>query len=141
LYELSGRDPEQVRHWQQSLASERRLEVPDPLRRQAGLDFASGWIDDATVEQTIRKVHREHGLLIDPHTAVAWEVGRRLREPGETLVTIAPAHPAKFGDVIRTAVGFDPSLPPELAGLMDRGERSIQIPNDYGALLELLLKV
>ena len=141
LFELSGRDPELVRRWQQSLASERRLAVPDHLRRQAGLDFVSGWIDDATVEQTIRNVHREQGLLIDPHTAVAWEVGRRLREPGEILVTIAPAHPAKFGDVIRTAVGFDPSLPPELAGLMDRGEHFIEIPNDYGALVELLLKV
>ena len=141
LFELSGRDPELVRSWQQSLASELRLAVPDHLRRQAGLDFVSGWIDDATVEQTIRNVHREEGLLIDPHTAVAWEVGRRLRQPGETLVTIAPAHPAKFGDVIRTAVGFDPSLPLELAGLMDRGEHFIQIPNDYGALVELLLKV
>ena len=141
LYELSGRDPELVRRWQQSLAGEHRLEVPDHLRRQARLDFASGWIDDVTVEQTIRNVHREQRLLIDPHTAVAWEVGRRLREPDETLVTIAPAHPAKFGDVIRAAVGFDPSLPPELAGLMDRGERVVQIPNDYGALLELLLKV
>lgn len=141
LYELSGRDPELVQRWQATLASDHRLEVPDQLRRKASDDFASGWIDDVTVEQTIRDVHREHGLLIDPHTAVAWEVGRRVREPGETLVTIAPAHPAKFGDVIRTAVGFDPALPPELAGLTDRGERFIQIPNDYGALLELLLKV
>ena len=141
LYELSGRDPESVRRWQEALATDRRLELSDDLRRRASDDFASGWIDDATVEQTIRSVHREHGLLIDPHTAVAWEVGRRLREPDETLVTIAPAHPAKFGDVIRTAVGFDPSLPPELAGLMDREERLIEIPNEYEALLELLQQV
>ena len=141
LFELSGRDPERVRRWQQSLVSDRRLEVTADLRQKAGDDFASGWIDDTTVEQTIRAVHREQGLVIDPHTAVAWEVGRRLREPGETLVTIAPAHPAKFGDVIRTAIGFDPSLPPELAGLMDREERFVEIPNSEGALLDLLVKV
>jgi len=138
LYELSGGNPDRVRHWQETLVREGRLELPDELRQRAREDFASGWIDDPTVEQTITTVYRDHGLLIDPHTAVAWEVGRRLRLPGETLVTIATAHPAKFGDVVRTAVGFDPPLPDELAGLMDMEERIVEIPNDYRALLELL---
>jgi len=141
LYELSGNSPDRVRDWQAALSREGRLALPEELRQQARDDFASGWIDDETVEQTIRSVYREHGLLIDPHTAVGWEVGRRLRQPGETLVTMAPAHPAKFGDVVRSAVGFDPSLPDELADLMDQEERIIRIPNDYETLLELLAKV
>lgn len=141
LYELSGRDPDRVRGWQDTLMTDGRLELSDDLRQRAREDFASGWIDDLTVEQTIRTVYRDYALVIDPHTAVAWEVGRRLRQPGETLVTIAAAHPAKFGDVVRTALGFDPPLPDELAELMDREERIVQIPNDYAALLELLGKV
>ncbi len=141
LYELSGQDPERVRSWQDNLARDGRLELPDELRLKAADDFAAGWVDDTTVEQTIKVVYQDQGLLIDPHTAVAWEVGRRLRRPGETLVTISPAHPAKFGDVVRSAVGFDPPLPDELAGLMDRPERIVKIPNDYEALLELLGRI
>jgi threonine synthase len=141
LYELSGNDPERVGQWQEALKREGRLELSDDLREKARDDFASGWIDDETVEQTIRTVYRNHGLVIDPHTAVGWEVGRRLRQPGETLVTLAPAHPSKFGDVVRSAVGFDPPLPDELADLMDREERIVQIPNDYETLLEFLAKV
>jgi threonine synthase len=141
LYELSGNDPDRVRRWQEALTSDGRLELSDDLRQRACDDFAAGWIDDDTVEQTIRSVYRNHGLVIDPHTAVGWEVGGRLRQPGEILVTIAPAHPAKFGDVVRSAVGFDPPLPEELAGLMDKEERIVQIPNDYGTLMELLGKV
>lgn len=141
LYELSGQDPERVRSWQDTLAREGRLELADELRSKAADDFAAGWVDDTTVEQTIKVVYQDQGLLIDPHTAVAWEVGRRLRRPGETLVTMAPAHPAKFGDVVRSAVGFDPPLPDELAGLMDQPERIVNIPNDYEALLELLGRI
>ncbi len=141
LYELSGNDPDRVGRWQETLKREGRLELSADLRQKARDDFASGWIDDETVEQTIKSVYRDHGLLIDPHTAVGWEVGRRLRQPGETLVTMAPAHPAKFGDVVRSAVGFDPPLPDELADLMEKEERIIQIPDDYATLMELLAKV
>jgi threonine synthase len=140
LYELSGNDPERVGQWQEAIKREGRLELSDDLRQKARDDFAAGWIDDETVEQTIRTVYRNHGLVIDPHTAVGWEVGRRLRQPGETLVTLAPAHPSKFGDVVRSAVGFDPPLPDELADLMDKEERIVQIPNDYATLLEFLAK-
>ncbi len=141
LYELSGSDPERVGHWQEALIREGRLGLSDDLRQRAGADFSSGWVDDATVVQTIRAVYRDHGLVIDPHTAVGWEVGRRLRQPGETLVTLAPAHPAKFGDVVRSAIGFEPPLPDELADLMEREERIVQLPNDYETLLEFLAEV
>jgi len=141
LYELSGNDPERVGQWQKALVGEGRLELGAELRQKARADFASGWVDDAAVEQTIRTVFRDHSLVIDPHTAVGWEVGRRLRQPGETLVTLAPAHPAKFGGVVRTAVGFDPPLPDELADLMDRKESIVQMPNDYATLLEFLATV
>ena len=141
LFELCGNDPERVGQWQEALIREGRLELSDDLRHRAGADFASGWVDDETVVQTIRTVFRNHSLVIDPHTAVGWEVGRRLRQPGETLVTLAPAHPAKFGDVVRSAIGFDPPLPDELADLMERKERIVQLPNDYETLLEFLAKV
>jgi threonine synthase len=141
LYDLSGNDPERVGHWQEALKRDGRLQLSEDLRQKARDDFASGWIDDETVEQTIRFVYRDHGIVIDPHTAVGWEVGRRLRQPGETLVTLAPAHPSKFGDVVRSAVGFDPPLPEELADLMDKEERIVQMPNDYRTLLEFLATV
>jgi threonine synthase len=141
LYELSGGEPDRVREWQATLAQDGRLELSSDLRRTAREDFASGWVDDAVVESTIKTVFQDHGLIIDPHTAVAWEVGRRLRQPGETLVTMAPAHPAKFGEVVRAALGFGPSLPDELAGLVDLDERIMEIPNDYPALVEFLTGV
>ena len=141
LYELSGAEPDRVREWQASIGRDGRLALSEDLRRKAREDFVSGWVDDALVESTIKTVFQNHGLVIDPHTAVAWEVGCRLRQSGETLVTMAPAHPAKFGEVVRAALGFAPSLPDELAALVDLDERIIEIPNDYTALMELLASV
>jgi hypothetical protein len=43
--------------------------------------------------------------------------------------------------VVRSAVGFDPPLPDELSDLMDREERIVKMPNDYGTLLEFLATV
>ena len=129
LYELSGHDPDRVRRLarQHSAVKDAWSCPTNSARRLATTSHPDGSMT-TTVEQTIRSVYREHGIVIDPHTAVGWEVGRRLRQPGETLVTMAPAHPAKFGDVVRSAVGFDPPLPDELADLMDQEERIIQHP-------------
>ena len=63
--------------------------------------FAATWVDNDTCLQTIGRVQREQGYLLDPHTAVAWEAAERLA--GEAPVLIAStAHWSKFAaDVVR----------------------------------------
>jgi threonine synthase len=138
LFELAGGESAQVRRWQADLSDRGHLELDPDQHNTMREEFAAGWLDDAGVSAVIRKVHDRHGLILDPHTAIAWDVGERLRRPGETVVTIATAHPAKFGDVVAKALGFPSVLPPELADLEQRPERYEEIPNDYEALLALL---
>jgi threonine synthase len=138
LFELAGGDPADVRRWQAQLSSSGHLELDPDQHKTMREELAAGWLDDAGVGDVIRRVHDQHGLILDPHTAIAWDVGERLRRPGETVVTIATAHPAKFGDVVAKALGFPPVLPPELADLEQRPERYVTIPNDYEALRDLL---
>jgi threonine synthase len=86
----------------------------------------------------MRTVYEQEGVLIDPHTAIGWEVGRRLQGPGEQLVTIATAAPAKFAEAVEKAVDVTPAMPAELAGLMERGERVTHMAADFAQLRELL---
>ncbi|MDT8368062.1 MAG: threonine synthase [Longimicrobiales bacterium] len=63
-----------------------------------------------------RWAHEEHGVIIDPHTAVGVARALRLREsePGVRPLVVETAHPAKFPDQIRTVLGCDPPSAPHL---------------------------
>ena len=63
---------------------------------------------------TIREVYRETGYVLDPHSAVGIAAARRHRveaREAAPIVSLATAHPAKFGAVIRQELGFEPELP------------------------------
>ncbi len=71
-------------------------------------------VGEEETRQAIRKTYEAGGYVIDPHGAVALAGAQRFRrETGErrTIVALATAHPAKFGDVIREELGFVPDLP------------------------------
>jgi threonine synthase len=50
------------------------------------------------------------------------------------VVTLACAHPAKFPDAVESAIGQRPALPAHLADLLEREERSLELPNDLGTV-------
>jgi threonine synthase len=138
LFELFGRDPDRVDRVQNRLTSAGRIDLSTGERDRVAAQFAAGWIDDRQTEETMRTVYEQEGVLIDPHTAIGWEVGRRLQGPGEQLVAIATAAPAKFAEAVEKAVDVTPAMPAELAGLMERGERVTHMAADFAQLRELL---
>jgi threonine synthase len=136
LFELSGGDPATVRRWQHELATAGRLRIE--AKRQIGEAFGAGWVDDPRVVETIRRVFETHGIVIDPHTAVAWVVGEDNRRPGVAQVIIATAHPAKFGEAVQQALGRTPEMPPEMAALADLPEQVTPIGNSLPDLVGVL---
>jgi threonine synthase len=97
--------------------------------------------DDARVVAEIGEVYRRHGYLLDPHGAIGWLALRDVLEeagPDAAGVFLATAHPAKFREVVEPAIGAPVPLPPALAEALTRPRRSIALPAEYGALLELL---
>jgi threonine synthase len=57
-----------------------------------------------------------------------------LRDRDVPMVTLATAHPAKFPDAVERATGVRPALPPHLADLLVRPERSELVANDLAAV-------
>jgi threonine synthase len=106
-------------------------------------DLAGSRHTDAEVEAAIRDVHREHGYLLDPHTAVGWLAIRAVRgeHPGAPGVVLATAHPAKFPAAVEAALGAAIAVPPALAAPMSRPETVREIAADYAELRRLLLGV
>jgi threonine synthase len=138
LFEMNGRDggltAEQLRRFRAS----GRLSVEDDQRAE-WLDgvFVADRIDDAATIDVIGRTYAATGMLLDPHSAVGVGAVERLRAAGElegTVVTLATAHPAKFPDAVERATGVRPPLPPHLADLFDRPERTTVLPNDLATV-------
>jgi threonine synthase len=55
-------------------------------------------------------VYNATGYVLDPHTAVGVAVGDRLRN-SDPLICLATAHPAKFPDALKLAIGIEPTHP------------------------------
>ncbi len=97
--------------------------------------FDSARFDDAEVATCMKEVHEEHGILLDPHSAIAVAAARAVRlHPDVPMVVAATAHPAKFPDAVEAATGVRPALPEHLADLLGRPERLIALPNDLAAI-------
>jgi threonine synthase len=118
LHALTG-DPATVRDWMGALARDRRFQVDRDTFGAMRRVFLGDWVSNAESLEVIERVWREEHYLLDPHTAVAWEVAERLRGDNPVLV-VSTAHWAKFGaDVFKalTCAAYDAPLPPEAAGL------------------------
>jgi threonine synthase len=75
--------------------------------------------------------------MLAPHSAVGVAAAREhLATHGGKgpMVSLATAHPAKFPDAVERAIGVRPALPPHLADLMERPERSVRLPNSVAAV-------
>jgi threonine synthase len=102
------------------------------------------WGHGATDEETLaamKMIHERYNYIADPHTAVGvlgWEAYKREHpEPAQGLV-LATAHPAKFADVVRRAIGSAPPLPDRLAACLERAKLSLPFPSSYADLKQFL---
>jgi len=135
LFEMNDRDGAVTAAQMERFRATGELAVTGPQHeRWLRGAFAAHRVDDDTTLATIARVHRETGILIDPHTAVGVVAADSCAEPGEAIVTLATAHPAKFPDAVERATGVRPALPEHLADLFDLPEHSVDLPNDLGAV-------
>jgi threonine synthase len=119
LYHLSSQS--QVRGWMDELAATRRFQIDRATFGEMRQVLVGDYVTNDDSLRVIHRVWNETGYLLDPHTAVAWEVSERLRGDNPVLV-VSTAHWAKFGrDVLKalTGVGCPDDLAEEYRGLSE----------------------
>jgi threonine synthase len=140
LFDAYGRDSKAVRALMNSLAQSQSFAVSARALTEIRALFSADRANEAEVAATIRRVHRETDMLIDPHTAVAVAVAEKNGRSQEVpMVVLATAHPAKFPDAVEAACGVRPALPDWLADLPDRPERITPLPPDQAEIERFIL--
>ena len=94
-------------------------------------------VTDAETLEGMREAYGRYGYIMDPHTAVGYVAsGRRAADTGGPVrpsgtgpvVLLATAHPAKFIETVRSALGVEPEMPPALLEAQRGKKVSIRVP-------------
>ena len=117
-----------------------KLTIEDDLLKKAKADFVSARVEDGEILEMVHRFHQENGYLLDPHTAVGVRAAEKnkIQTP---VICLACAHPAKFGEAIRKALGGDPELPDELATLENLETRSKTVRADPETIKKVMLEL
>ena len=96
--------------------------------------FSSESLTEKETKKIIRDTYKNHGVLVDPHTAVGIGVAEKISLEGNTVV-LSTAHPSKFPDVVVETTGIKPELPEKLKYILSKKENYMKyIPRTWHLL-------
>ena len=130
--------------------------------------FASYWTDNDGIMQAIKNCNDKTGYIIDPHGAIGYQAWEEIKAGGLNTcksndyknkglspnvpewaskvdskeavgVILETASPAKFGQIVRDAIGKDPVIPERLEQIMRLPDQAIPMDNDYEKFKSWLL--
>lgn len=104
--------------------------------------FSSSYSDNETVS-AIKEVNQKYNYTIDPHGAVGYlalkDYLKNTSQDSFHGIIVETAHPAKFKDIVESAIGKEIEMPENLAKCLTLEKRSVELPNDYDSFKEYLL--
>ena len=109
LWMLNDGDCAEVARLMDDLETKGRYELNDAAKARLFADFTGGVATPEETEAEMRRMRETADYLLDPHTAVATFVAKRLGYPkdGVPCVVAATATPYKFPETCRRAFGAD----------------------------------
>lgn len=139
LFEANGRDAAALAAQMDGFAWSKTLPLELAQREAIAAMFSA---ERATPEETLaamRWAYESCGEVIDPHTAVGLHAARALAaDPEVPVVTLATAHPAKFPDAVKQAIGIEAALPARVGDLFALEERFETLPADYDTVRDYI---
>ncbi len=139
LYYLRDEDSSLVVKDMEAFSASGSVDLSAFQERVAG-DFVSRSVSEEETLDTIKEYYTEHSYLLDPHTAIGVKAAEGLGERDRPTVCLATAHPAKFGQAVKSAIGSEPPLPPVIAGLEGKESRCQLLAAKSDAIKEYVSK-
>ena len=109
LWLLNDGDSAEVSRLMDDLAAKGRYELNEAAKASLFADFTGGVASPEETEAEMRRMREACGYVLDPHTAVATCVARKLGLGGDgtPVVIAATATPYKFPETCKNAFGED----------------------------------
>jgi len=107
--------------------------------RKISESFCSESLSEEETKSVINDVYKNQGMLVDPHTAVAIGVARKMSLEGN-IVVLATAHPSKFSDIVMKETSIKPELPENLKNILVKKEKYEKFPKDLKKIKNYILE-
>lgn len=95
---------------------------------------------DSQIADAMRSCLEQTGYQLDPHGACGYQALKEGLRPGEVGFFLETAHPAKFKQVVDDICHTDVAIPERLAAFMKGQKCSVEMPNDFQAFKQYLLR-
>lgn len=135
IFDLVDHDGNEVSKRMKQLGETGQFSLTDQEKEMAASAFYPVRVDTHETLAVI-KDYKRHGIVLDPHTAVG--IAAVEKSPYKKVITLATAHPCKFGDAVLKATGEHPELPQVLDGILEKKTRCLVAENSYEAVEQLI---
>ena len=139
LFESSGRDSKTINNIFHEFSKNNLYRFNKRILNDLQSNYSTTAVSNDETLDTIKQIKQKYNYLADPHTSTGLYA---LLEKDANLpwVSLACAHPAKFGNAIEKATGEPPVLPKDLSKLFDKEEKMTILDNNKDILKSLILK-
>ena len=139
LFESSGRDSKTINNIFHEFSKNNFYRFDKKIQHDLQSNYSTTAVSNDETLNAIKQIKQKYNYLADPHTSTGLYA---LLEKDANLpwVSLACAHPAKFGNAIEKATGEPPVLPKDLSKLFDKEEKMTILDNNKDILKSLILK-
>ncbi|MTI11002.1 threonine synthase [Curvivirga aplysinae] len=135
LFELFDRDGEQVKRLMNDFKRNGLYEVSEEILTKAKSLFDAYRVSDERTVEVIQEIFDQTGEILDPHTAIGVEAVITNKKTSSTpTIVLGTAHPSKFPETVKKAIGCPPVLPIYLDHIVAGEEKAIEMENDIEIL-------
>jgi len=96
---------------------------------------------DEQIRETVKKVFKDTGYLLDPHGACGYRALEEGLTPGETGVFLETAHPAKFLETVESIIEDNVEIPAKLQEFMKGEKKSLPMSKAFDDFKQYLLSL
>ena len=128
LFEYYGEDASAIRQIMADLKEGNSFTLSANAHAKLKAEFSAYRVGDDETLAEIKRVFNATSEILDPHSAVGTKAAEQAIQADVPMITLATAHPAKFPDAVKQAIGKHPELPTHMADLFEKEERMSELP-------------
>ena len=101
-------------------------------------EFYGGMLSDEDTLKAIKAIFVNHNIIVDPHTAVGYSVGKKILSDKDKRIYFATAHYSKFFETVSKSVNKKLTYPIEFRKILKKKERFITMTNSIKCLKKVI---
>ena len=139
LFDISNRDDQKVVKSMDNLTKKGFFKLDNEELKKLRENFAAVRINDSETLRIIKDFFINYGFILDPHTATAVGASYKAKNKSKTIV-LGTAHPFKFLETIKLAIGKNIEPPKQFLNLSKKVEKFEIIDNKLKDIRNYILE-